>query len=206
MKTKIVIIGILVILTLINLLRISFSDVNAIPAKTPNVNANLPKADKIQLAPGISVNQLKEREKTINDVIAMKEYNPIPDDKNLLVNIDLELVQTPDISIPVPDPGKQLDPSRLIRIPAISISPAPQQITPLPQPLLNWKNYYNPQMKYERFFILGKALSRTSILWNNAAQQDNTYHFFGATSAMSATTTTTIGKEKDEDSIYFSVI
>jgi len=224
MKTRIMIIGVLVIFTLISFPHISFSEVNAIPAKTPNVSTNLPKADKIEPSSGISVDQLKEREKTINDVVAMKQYKedapiyaekplpiqqpggykfkfPIPDDKNLLGNIDPGLVQTHDISIPTPDTGKTIG---LPQLPIVAISPPRQQITPLPRTMLDWKNYHNPQMKYERFFIPDKALSHVSILWNNIAPQDNSYRFFGATFTMSATTT--IGEKKDEDSMYFSVL
>ncbi len=216
MKTRIMVIGVLVIFTLISLPHISFSEVNAIPAKALNVNANLPKADKIEPSPGISVGQLKEREKTINDIVTMKQDKenvltyvgkPFPiqqiDDKNLLGNIDPGLVQTPDISIPIPDAGKTIG---LPQLPIVTISPPRQQITPLPRTMLDWKNYYNPQMKYERFFIPDKALSHASILWNNITRQDNPSCFFGAAFTTSATATTTIGKEKNEDSMYFSAL
>ena len=225
MKTRIMIRGVLVIFTLISFPHISFSEVNAIPAKAPNVSANLPKANKIEPSSGISVDQLKEREKAINDIVTMKqdrenlptfvEKSPLipqlpiqlppiqqTDGKNLLSNIDPELVQKPDTSMPIPDTGKIIGPPQ---IPIVVISPPRQQITPLPRAMLDWKNYYNPQMKYERFFIPDKALSHVSILWNNIAPQDNSYRFFGATFTMSATTTT-IGEKKNEDSMYFSVL
>ncbi len=228
MKARVIVISLLYIFNLAYFPQLSFSEANATSAKVivSGVSANLPKADKIEPARGISVDQLKEREKTINAVVVMKQDKedaptyvekplpikqpdgyrsifPIPDDKNLLGNIDPGLVQPPDISIPIPDTGKTIG---LPQIPIATISPPRQQITLLPRTMLDWKNYYNPQMKYEQFFIPNKALSRASIFWNNIVQQDNSHRFFGAAFTMFATTTTTIGEEKDEDSAYFSVL